>query len=196
MNEQEPSRKEQILQALAHMLEATPGGRITTAGLAREVGVSEAALYRHFPSKAKMFEGLIGFIEDSIFSRINRITQETPDALSQVRQILQLLLAFTEGNPGITRLLTGDALTGENDRLRQRIEQFYNRVESQLKQVLRDAELKQGLRTHSTPSITANLLLATVEGRIAQFVRSGFRQTPTADWNEQWALLQVIIFRQ
>ena len=105
MNEQEPSRKEQILQALAHMLEATPGGRITTAGLAREVGVSEAALYRHFPSKAKMFEGLIGFIEDSIFSRINRITQETPDALSQVRQILQLLLAFTEGNPGITRLL-------------------------------------------------------------------------------------------
>lgn len=196
MNEQEPSRKEQILQALAHMLEATPGGRITTAGLAREVGVSEAALYRHFPSKAKMFEGLIGFIEDSIFSRINRITQETPDALSQVRQILQLLLAFTEGNPGITRLLTGDALTGENDRLRQRIEQFYNRVESQLKQVLRDAELKQGLRTHSTPSITANLLLAAVEGRIAQFVRSGFRQAPTGDWNEQWALLQVIIFRQ
>jgi TetR/AcrR family transcriptional regulator len=196
MNEQAPSRKEQILQALAHMLEATPGGRITTAGLAREVGVSEAALYRHFPSKAKMFEGLIGFIEDSIFSRINRIIQETPDALSQVRQMLQLLLAFTEGNPGITRLLTGDALTGENDRLRQRIEQFYSRVESQLKQVLRDAELKQGLRTHATPTITANLLLAAVEGRIAQFVRSGFRDAPTRDWNDQWALLQAIIFRQ
>ncbi|MEE4249118.1 MAG: nucleoid occlusion factor SlmA [Alcanivoracaceae bacterium] len=196
MNEQAPSRKEQILQALAHMLEATPGGRITTAGLAREVGVSEAALYRHFPSKAKMFEGLIGFIEDSIFSRINRIIQETPDALSQVRQILQLLLAFTEGNPGITRLLTGDALTGENDRLRQRIEQFYNRVESQLKQVLRDAELKQGLRTHATPTVTANLLLATVEGRIGQFVRSGFREAPTRDWSDQWGLLQVIIFRQ
>lgn len=196
MNEQPPSRKEQILQALAQMLEATPGGRITTAGLAREVGVSEAALYRHFPSKAKMFEGLIGFIEDSIFSRINRIVQETPDALSQVRQILHLLLAFTEGNPGITRLLTGDALTGENDRLRQRIEQFYNRVESQLKQVLRDAELKQGLRTQATPTVTANLLLAAVEGRIAQFVRSGFRETPTRDWNDQWALLQMIIFRQ
>lgn len=196
MNEQAPSRKEQILQALAKMLEATPGGRITTAGLAREVGVSEAALYRHFPSKAKMFEGLIGFIEDSIFSRINRIVQETPDALSQVRQILHLLLAFTEGNPGITRLLTGDALTGENDRLRQRIEQFYNRVESQLKQVLRDAELKQGLRTQATPTVTANLLLAAVEGRIAQFVRSGFRETPTRDWNDQWALLQMIIFRQ
>ncbi|MDF1628224.1 MAG: nucleoid occlusion factor SlmA [Alcanivoracaceae bacterium] len=196
MNEQAPSRKEQILQALAHMLEATPGGRITTAGLAREVGVSEAALYRHFPSKAKMFEGLIGFIEDSIFSRINRIIQETPDALSQVRQMLQLLLAFTEGNPGITRLLTGDALTGENDRLRQRIEQFYSRVESQLKQVLRDAELKQGLRTQATPTVTANLLLAAVEGRIAQFVRSGFRDTPTRDWNDQWGLLEAIIFRQ
>src|SRR5690554_194880 len=196
MTEQPPSRKEQILQALAQMLEATPGGRITTAGLAKEVGVSEAALYRHFPSKAKMFEGLIGFIEDSIFSRVSRIVQETPDALQQVRQILHLLLAFTEGNPGITRLLTGDALTGENDRLRQRIEQFYSRVESQLKQVLRDAEMKQGLRTRATASITANLLLSTVEGRIAQFVRSGFREAPTRDWNEQWALLQEVVFRQ
>ncbi len=195
MNEQAPSRKEQILQALAHMLEATPGGRITTAGLAKEVGVSEAALYRHFPSKAKMFEGLIGFIEDSIFSRVNRITQETPDALSQVRQILHLLLAFTEGNPGITRLLTGDALTGENDRLRQRIEQFYSRMESQLKQVLRDAEFKQNLRTQASPAITANLLLAATEGRISQFVRSGFKDTPTRDWNEQWGLLQGLIFR-
>lgn len=195
MNEQAPSRKEQILQALAHMLEATPGGRITTAGLAKEVGVSEAALYRHFPSKAKMFEGLIGFIEDSIFSRVNRITQETPDALSQVRQILHLLLAFTEGNPGITRLLTGDALTGENDRLRQRIEQFYSRVESQLKQVLRDAEFKQNLRTQASPAITANLLLAATEGRISQFVRSGFKDAPTRDWNEQWGLLQELIFR-
>jgi TetR/AcrR family transcriptional regulator len=195
MNEQAPSRKDHILQSLAHMLEATPGGRITTAGLAKEVGVSEAALYRHFPSKAKMFEGLIGFIEESIFSRINRITAETPDAMAQVRQILQLLLGFTEGNPGITRLLTGDALTGENDRLRQRIEQFYSRVESQLKQVLREAELKQGLRTRSSPAITANLLLATVEGRIAQFVRSGFREAPTKDWSEQWELLQGIVFR-
>ena len=195
MTEQAPSRKEQILQSLAHMLEATPGGRITTAGLAKEVGVSEAALYRHFPSKAKMFEGLIGFIEDSIFSRINRIVAETPDALSQVKQILHLLLAFTEGNPGITRLLTGDALTGENDRLRQRIEQFYSRVESQLKQVLRDAEFKQGLRTQANATITANLLMATVEGRIAQFVRSGFKVSPVADWTEQWALLQNTVFR-
>ena len=139
MTDKKPSRKEQILQSLAHMLEAAPGGRITTAGLAREVGVSEAALYRHFPSKAKMFEGLISFIEEAIFSRINRIVEDG-QASDQVEQILTLLLAFTERNPGITRLLTGDALTGENARLHLRIQQFYDRVESQVKKVLRDAE--------------------------------------------------------
>ncbi|MGB1465405.1 MAG: nucleoid occlusion factor SlmA [Alcanivorax nanhaiticus] len=194
MTEKKPSRKEQILQSLAHMLEAAPGGRITTAGLAREVGVSEAALYRHFPSKAKMFEGLISFIEDAIFSRINRITEEG-SAAAQVEQILTLMLAFTERNPGITRLLTGDALTGENERLHQRIQQFYDRVENQVKQVLRDAEFKEGLRTIATPTITANLLLAVVEGRIAQFVRSGFKQKPSQDWPAQWELLAPTLFR-
>lgn len=194
MTDKQPSRKEQILQSLAHMLEAAPGGRITTAGLAKEVGVSEAALYRHFPSKAKMFEGLISFIEEAIFSRINRI-MEDGKASDQVEQILTLLLAFTERNPGITRLLTGDALTGENARLHQRIQQFYDRVESQLKQVLRDAEFKEGLRTQATPTITANLLLSVAEGRIAQFVRSGFKIQPSQDWPAQWALLQPILFR-
>lgn len=195
MTERKPSRKEQILQALAHMLEAEPGSRITTAGLAREVGVSEAALYRHFPSKAKMFEGLISFVEEAVFSRINTISQETGGALNQVEQVLTLLLGFTERNPGITRLLTGDALTGENERLRQRIQQFYDRVESQLKQVLRDAEFRESLRTQQSPAVTANLLLATVEGRIAQFVRSGFRELPTRDWAEQWQLLSGLVFR-
>ncbi|MEP5231667.1 MAG: nucleoid occlusion factor SlmA [Alloalcanivorax sp.] len=194
MTDKKPSRKEQILQSLAHMLEAAPGGRITTAGLAKEVGVSEAALYRHFPSKAKMFEGLISFIEEAIFSRINRI-MEDGKASDQVEQILTLLLAFTERNPGITRLLTGDALTGENARLHQRIQQFYDRVESQLKQVLREAEFKEGLRTQATPTITANLLLSVAEGRIAQFVRSGFRIKPSQDWPAQWALLQPTLFR-
>ena len=194
MTEKKPSRKEQILQSLAHMLEAGPGGRITTAGLAREVGVSEAALYRHFPSKAKMFEGLIEFIEEAIFSRINRITEDG-NAISQVEQILNLMLAFTERNPGITRLLTGDALTGENERLHQRIQQFYDRVESQLKQVLREAEIKEGRRTRATPTITANLLLAVVEGRIAQFVRSGFKARPSQDWQTQWELLVPTLFR-
>ncbi|WP_111657736.1 nucleoid occlusion factor SlmA [Isoalcanivorax indicus] len=196
MNEQKVSRKEQILQALAHMLEAEPGGRITTAGLAREVGVSEAALYRHFPSKAKMFEGLINFVEDAIFTSVNRIVSDTPDALDQVKRIMDLLLGFTERNPGITRMLTGDALTGENERLRQRIQQFFERVESQLRQLLRDAEFKQGLRTETTPTATANLLLAVAEGRIAQFVRSGFRQLPTQGWGEQWPLLAAVIFRE
>ena len=194
MTDKKPSRKEQILQSLAHMLEAAPGGRITTAGLAKEVGVSEAALYRHFPSKAKMSEGLISFIEEAIFSRINRI-MEDGKASDQVEQILTLLLAFTERNPGITRLLTGDALTGENARLHQRIQQFYDRVESQVKQVLRDAEFKEGLRTQATPTITANLLLAVAEGRIAQFVRSGFKTLPSQDWPAQWALLQPTLFR-
>ena len=194
MTDKTPSRKEQILQSLAHMLEAAPGGRITTAGLAKEVGVSEAALYRHFPSKAKMFEGLISFIEEAIFSRINRI-MEDGKASDQVEQILTLLLAFTERNPGITRLLTGDALSGENARLHQRIQQFYDRVESQVKQVLRDAEFKEGLRTQATPTITANLLLAVAEGRIAQFVRSGFKTLPSQDWPAQWALLQPTLFR-
>ena len=194
MTDKKPSRKEQILQSLAHMLEAAPGGRITTAGLAKEVGVSEAALYRHFPSKAKMFEGLISFIEEAIFSRINRL-MEDGKASDQVEQILTLLLAFTERNPGITRLLTGDALTGENARLHQRIQQFYDRVESQVKQVLRDAEFKEGLRTQATPTITANLLLAVAEGRIAQFVRSGFKTLPSQDWPAQWALLQPTLFR-
>ncbi|MDF1780772.1 MAG: nucleoid occlusion factor SlmA [Alcanivoracaceae bacterium] len=195
MTEQKVSRKEQILQSLAHMLEAEPGGRVTTAGLAREVGVSEAALYRHFPSKAKMFEGLIGFIEDSIFTRVNRITQESEDPMAQVEQILTLLLAFTERNPGITRLLTGDALTGENDRLRQRIQQFFDRIESQIKQVLRDAEFKSGLRTQASATATANLLLAVVEGRISQFVRSGFKSLPSAGWPEQWQALSGAVFR-
>lgn len=195
MTERKPSRKEQILQSLAHMLEAEPGSRITTAGLAREVGVSEAALYRHFPSKAKMFEGLISFVEEAVFSRVNVITQETPGALNQVEQMLALLLGFTERNPGITRLLTGDALTGENERLRQRIQQFYERMETQLKQVLRDAEFRENRRTRETPAVTANLLLAVVEGRIAQFVRSGFRQSPTRDWGDQWRLLAGLVFR-
>ena len=195
MSDEKLSRRDQILQALAHMLEAEPGGRITTAGLAREVGVSEAALYRHFPSKAKMFEGLIGFIEDSVSSRVNRIIQDAGTPLARLEQILTLMLAFTERNPGITRLLTGDALTGENDRLRQRIQQFYDRLESQIRQVLRDAELSEGLRTRSTPAVTANLLLSVVEGRIAQFVRSGFRAAPGSDWPAQWALLSEVVFR-
>jgi TetR/AcrR family transcriptional regulator len=193
-SERKASRKEQILQALAHMLEATPGGRITTAALAKEVGVSEAALYRHFPSKAKMFEGLIEFIEQSLFSRISMILKEEPDALTQCGQILHLLLAFSEKNPGITRILTGDAITGETDRLRQRVVQLFDRIETQLKQVLREAELKEGRRTRLSATQSANLMLSAAEGRICQFVRSGFARAPTAGWDDQWNVLGGSLF--
>lgn len=189
-------RRQQILEALAQMLEASPGTRITTAGLARQVGVSEAALYRHFPSKGKMFEGLIEFIEDTLFSRISIILNEESGAAARCEKMLLLLLAFTERNPGITRILTGDALAGETGRLHQRVAQLFDRYETQLKQVLREAELREGLRPVITLGAAANLLMATAEGRIAQFVRSGFTRSPTANWQEQWELLMAGFFRQ
>lgn len=189
-------RRQQILEALAQMLEASPGNRITTAGLAREVGVSEAALYRHFPSKSKMFEGLIEFIEDTLFSRISIILNEEPNAAPRCEKMLFLLLTFTERNPGITRILTGDALSGETARLHQRVAQLFDRYETQLKQVIREAELREGLRPSIGLSAAANLLMAAAEGRIAQFVRSGFTRSPTVNWNEQWDLLMWGFFRE
>ena len=190
------SRRDAILQSLAHMLEATPGGRITTAALAADVGVSEAALYRHFPSKAKMFEGLLEFIETTLFSRISRIREEEQDAAAQCEQIVTLLLTFCERNPGITRLLTGDALTGETDGLRGRVQQLFDRLETELKQILREAEVRQGLRTALPVNLAANLLLATAEGRIIQYVRSEFRRSPTDYWAEQWRVLTGSLFRR
>ena len=185
-----PSRRQQILQALAHMLEACPGARITTANLAKEVGVSEAALYRHFPSKAKMFEGLLEFIKDTLFSRISAIIAETFDATAQIEKILVLVLGFAEKNPGISRVLNGDALTGETERLRARSSQLFDRLETQLKQIIREAEMREGLRPAITSTALANLITAYIEGRVSQFVRSGFKQRPTADWQQQWQLLE------
>tara|TARA_B110000305_G_scaffold16131_1_gene15037 strand:+ start:197 stop:823 length:627 start_codon:yes stop_codon:yes gene_type:complete len=185
------SRKDQILQALARMLEAAPGQRITTAALAREVGVSEAALYRHFPSKARMFEGLIKFIEDTLFARITRIIKEEDSAEIRCHNILLLLLTFCDRNPGMTRLLTGDALAGETERLRERIAQFFSRLESQLKQVLREAQIRENLKTTISPTVLANLLLASVEGRLAQFVRSEFKVSPLDNWDTQWNFLSI-----
>ena len=188
-NEKKPSRRQQILEALAHELEMNPGERITTAGLARAVGVSEAALYRHFPSKAKMFEGLIEFIEESIFSLINRILKEQDSSLKRCENILSLLLGFSERNPGLTRILSGDILTGETERLRIRVSQFYERLETQIKQVLREGEMNNELVLTTPVQAQANLLLAVVEGRIIQFVRSGFKRSPIENWNSQWTLL-------
>ena len=156
------------------MLEEDSGKRITTAALARQVGVSEAALYRHFPSKARMFEGLIDFIEESIFARITRILEDVPDATSRCGTILALLLGFAEKNPGLARVMGGDVLTGETARLRQRVNQLFERLEMQLKQILREAELREGLRPTIPASAAANLLAAQAEGRISQYVRSDF----------------------
>lgn len=183
------SRKEHILQALAQMLESGPGERITTAALAREVGVSEAALYRHFPSKARMFEGLIKFIEDTLFLRINRILQDELTTEVRCEKILALLLTFAEKNPGMTRLMTGDALAGETERLRVRISQLFDRLEAQLKQILREAQIREGLKPPVSPAVLASLLLAAAEGRLMQFVRSEFKRPPTEHWDEQWAYL-------
>ena len=183
------SRKDQILQALARMLEAAPGQRITTAALAREVGVSEAALYRHFPSKARMFEGLIKFIEETLFARISRIINEENSAEIRCHNILLLILTFCDKNPGMTRLLTGDALAGETERLRERIAQFFGRLEAQLKQVLREAQIRENLKTTISPAILTNLLLASVEGRLVQFVRSEFKVSPLDNWDTQWDFL-------
>ncbi len=184
------SRRDQILQALARELELHPGKRITTAALAKSVGVSEAALYRHFSSKAKMFEGLIEFIEESVFGLINRIMQEENQSLKRCEKILILILGFAERNPGITRILVGDALIGENERLRDRVGQFYDRIETQLRQILREGEMKQQLTPGAPISSIANMLLAVVEGRLNQFVRSTFERKPLSMWEDQWNLLR------
>jgi TetR/AcrR family transcriptional regulator len=183
-------RRQQILDAFAHMLEASPGERITTAALAKQVGVSEAALYRHFPSKTKMFEGLIDFIEESIFLKINLVlTESESSGVEKCGKILNLVLVFAERNPGVTRILTGDALAGETDRLHQRVVQLFDRMDLQIRQLLRDSELRDNVALGMSISATANLWMVCIEGKIAQFVRSQFRVAPTQFWHEQWCCL-------
>ncbi len=177
------------------MLETQPGARITTAALARQVGVSEAALYRHFPSKAKMLEGLIEFIEESLFSRISKIMTEEPTAQARCSKLLSLLLTFAELNPGMARLMTGEVLQGETDRLRARIRQVYDRLETQLRLILREWAVTRVPGPELGTAASANLLLAVAEGRINQFVRSEFRTLPTSSWAEQWAALERAVFR-
>ena len=189
-------RRIQILQSLAEILEQSPGARITTARIAQQVGVSEAALYRHFPSKAKMFEGLIEFIETTIFSRITIILKEEKSAASRCQKIIYLLITFAELNPGITRILTGDPLTGESERLRGRVVQFFDRFETQLKQVLRESALSEDDQPRLDVQITANLMLSVAEGKISQYVRSDFTRLPTTQWNEQWYILQQTLFQR
>jgi len=173
-------RRIQILQTLAGMLEQPGAERITTAALAAKLDVSEAALYRHFASKAQMFEGLIEFIESSVFTLVNQINERENDAAVQVRKVLTVLLQFGEKNPGMVRVMVGDALVFENDRLLTRMNQFFDRIESQLRQSLRAAAEAAG---SATPTVDANaqasVLTAFAVGRLQRYARSGFKRSPT-----------------
>jgi len=175
-------RRLQILQVLAEMLQNPRGERVTTAALAAKIDVSEAALYRHFASKAQMFEGLIAFIEQTVFGLINQINQKEESGLAQTRGILQMLLVFAEKNPGMTRVLLGDALLQEDDRLQDRIAQVLDRVEASLKQSLRIGQSQSGAPGNAGQddvAIRAALLMSFVLGRWHRFARSGFKKLPT-----------------
>ncbi|PXB16756.1 nucleoid occlusion factor SlmA [Vibrio parahaemolyticus] len=188
------NRREEILQALAQMLDSAEGAsRITTAKLAKQVGVSEAALYRHFPSKARMFEGLIEFIEEALMTRINRILDDEKDTLERIRMVMHLILAFSERNPGLTRILSGHALMFENERLRERINQLFERIETQLRQILRERKIREGKSFPVEERILAAQILGQVEGSLNRFVRSDFKYQPTANFDEYWALLSAQI---
>src|SRR3982751_1780119 len=173
-------RRVQILETLATMLQEPGAERVTTAALAAKLDVSEAALYRHFASKAQMFEGLIEFIEQSVFSLVNQIVEREADPGVQVQRVLAVLLQFGEKNPGMTRVMVGDALVFENDRLTARMNQFFERIESQLRQSLR--QLAEG-KGSATPTVEAHaqasVLTAFAIGRLQRFARSGFRKSPT-----------------
>jgi len=173
-------RRVQILQTLAAMLEQPGAERITTAALAAKLDVSEAALYRHFASKAQMFEGLIEFIEQSVFTLVNQIGERETDSRVQVHKVLTVLLQFGEKNPGMARVMVGDALVFEHDRLLARMNQFFDRIESQLRQSLRLAAETAG---SATPTVDANMqasvLTAFAVGRLQRYTRSGFKRSPT-----------------
>lgn len=187
------SRKEAILQALAVELEQHPGERITTAQLAKRLAVSEAALYRHFPSKARMYEELIDFAEETILGLIHKILQQETQTVVRCEKMLMVLLQFSTKNPGISSILVGTALTGEREKLRQRVNQFFERLETQLKQILREGELTVGQAGGRPVAEIANLLLSIVEGHIQQFVRSGFRRSPIQNWSKQWPIILPIL---
>ena len=191
-----PSRKQAILEALVGELERHPGDRITTAALAKAVGVSEAALYRHFPSKARMFEGLIGFAEETVFARINQILGEEKQTEARVAKVIYLLLGFADRNPGITRVLLGDALVGERERLHDRVQQFFERIDLQLRQILREAQLRQDAALRTNAESGAALLTAFIEGRMQQFLRSRFSQPVLSDWESDWQVLRHGLFSE
>jgi len=176
-------RRLQILQTLATMLEHPRGERVTTAALAAKIGVSEAALYRHFASKAQMFEGLIEFVETTIFTLANKIQSAEPDGVAQAEQIVSMLLGFAQKNPGMTRVLTGDALVHEDDRLQVRMNQVGEKLEAALRQSLRTAQMANAW--HGDPSADAAALYAFVVGRWQLYAKSGFKRLPQDGWDAQ-----------
>ncbi len=177
-------RKLQILQALAQMLEEPRGEKITTASLARRLSISEAALYRHFASKAQMFEGLIEFIESSVFGVINQITEREESGLLQAQSVSMLLLNFSERNPGMTRVMTGEALVNEDGRLQLRMNRFFDRVELSLRQCLHLAS-SQGQTKEETVTLKSNLIMSYLIGKLFRFVKTQFREKPTNNMQEQ-----------
>ena len=181
-------RRLEILKALAQMLEAPRWEKITTAALAAKLDVSEAALYRHFASKAQMFEGLIEFIENSVFTLANKITASEPDGRKQADQLLEMLLAFAEKNPGMVRVMTGDALIGEHERLQARMNQFFDRFEATLKQALRLAA-SQGHGSEGEAAAKAGTLVCYVLGSLQQFAKGGFAKNPTEGFAVQRSYL-------
>jgi TetR/AcrR family transcriptional regulator len=179
-------RKNQILQTLAQMLENPASEKVTTASLAAKLDVSEAALYRHFSGKAQMFEGLIEFVEQTLFALINRITTEEQSGLRQIDAIVGVLLAFAQKNKGMTRVLIGDALVHEDERLQARINQLHDRLEATLKQAVRFGITQNELAQDLDAAACANVILSFVVGRWHQFAKSGFRRDPVENWNRQW----------
>jgi TetR/AcrR family transcriptional regulator len=179
-------RRLEILKALAQMLEQPKWGKITTAALAEKLDVSEAALYRHFASKAQMYEGLIEFIESSVFTLVNKITADEADGRKQADKLLEMLLAFAEKNPGMVRVMTGDALVGEHERLQARMNQFYERFESTLKQALRSPGADGGQKpSDADVSAHAGMLVRYALGCLHQYAKSGFTKKPTESLTAQ-----------
>ena len=173
-------RRVQILQALAAMLEQPGAERITTSALAAKLGVSEAALYRHFASKAQMFEGLLEFIEQSVFTLVNQITERETEPAARIRKLVVMVLQFAEKNPGMARVMVGDALVFENERLQERMNLFFDKLESSLKQSLRDAAAASGAATPTVDAqVRASVIVAFMVGRLQRFARSGFKRLPS-----------------
>jgi TetR/AcrR family transcriptional regulator len=182
-------RKNQILQVLAHMLENPAADKVTTARLAAKLEVSEAALYRHFSGKAQMYEGLIDFIEQTLFALINKITSEEKSGTRQVEAIVGVLLGFAQKNRGMTRVLIGDALVYEDEKLQARINQLHDRLEAAIRQAIRFGITQQEITPDTDASACANLIVSFVTGRWHQFAKSGFKRDPVELWNRQWRQL-------